>query len=78
MSYCRKGPESDLYIVRSGAMDTGTGLWCCYGCPLEGGATAAIIGAVAMLAHLDAHDVAGHRYPTEARARLMGDMEAEL
>lgn len=68
MSYCRKGPESDVYIY-----DGADGIVCCH-CLLgpdfvttDDDVTRA---ANQMLEHVEAHKKAGHKVPAGAIDRL--------
>lgn len=66
MSFARFGPESDVYLFLS----VNGRLECC-GCSLSDKWTYQTTDA--LLAHLDAHEAAGHKVPASARERLIED-----
>lgn len=80
MSYCRKGKDSDVYVVLT-EDGQGSSVWECLGCPLapeeDVGLGAPLLGTtrmhsrMGMIAHLGEHLAAGHRVPGKAVVRLV-------
>jgi hypothetical protein len=70
VSYCRFGPESDVYVYESCS-----GGWECCFCGI--GPSANFPSRTQMLDHLDQHVKAGHKVPDYAIARLREEMAEE-
>lgn len=65
MSYCRRGDDSDVYVIRSVY-----GPWVCY---CEPGFNSETPGG--MLQHLQGHIEMGDKVPKRALVRLRSDVE---
>jgi len=77
MSYCRKGPESDVYLYPTTDERDPTWEVICDGCPLCGTQddddpiNVALHSPQALLRHIAAHQLAGHKVPIAAIVRAM-------
>lgn len=68
MSYCRKGPDSDVYVIRTGTF------WQCLGCWIPGTGQAFVGHSHAeMIDHLWDHLANGDRVPQRALDRLAAE-----
>lgn len=69
MSYCRWGPDSDVYVYPAGHGNRD--LIVCCGCALRGDDDDDVAETPQqMIAHLDRHVAAGHKVPEAAFERL--------
>lgn len=69
MSYCRMGPDSDVYVFR-----TFGDVYSCCACRLSADRQSqSFVTAADMLHHLHAHLEADHRVPIRAMKRLRGE-----
>jgi hypothetical protein len=69
MSYCRFGPESDLYVYLDCA-----GYLCCCACQLDGHPTA-FQTTEALIDHVREHIQIGHKVPPDLIDKLTIDAE---
>lgn len=70
MSYCRFGPDSDLYVYP----DVG-GYFCCCACPfLDDLGSERLYTIEGLIEHLRLHEEAGHRAPYD---RIRERLDAE-
>lgn len=73
MSYCRFGPDSDVYVIESGD-ENGDSCWVCF-CGDESFQGS---GRMEMLGHLAEHIVKGDKVPVGALNRLWQEIMEEL
>jgi hypothetical protein len=73
MSYCRFGPDSDVYVYPVG----GGKVECCW-CALSETRETVSLTRGEMLAHLWDHEQAGHKVPDYATLRLRGEIADPL
>ena len=80
MSYCRFGPDSDVYIYVVHWATGGQRYLACSGCKLAAHWTLPVtfwLRPGEMLAHLQAHRDAGHQVPEMAVVRLKAEAAGE-
>lgn len=72
MSYCRLGPDSDVYIYPT--TTDGREVIACHACSMSGGETMFMKDAAEMLAHVGKHKAAGDKVPADAISRLLDEL----
>lgn len=74
MSYARWGPDSDVYVYQT-TPEGGRTVWLCCSCSLLDIEHSFTAGTRAeMIAHLQDHELRGHKVPSDARERLLSEI----